>query len=37
MLIGRYDISYDFITLGTCFSMFVYIQAHFHFALMVEI
>ena len=31
MLIGG-DISNDVITLGTCFSMFVYIQAHFPFA-----
>ena len=37
MLIGGDDISYDFITLGTCFSMFVYIRACFHFALMAEI
>ena len=29
MLIGRDDISNDIITLGTCFSMFVYIRAHF--------
>ena len=27
MLIGGDDISYDVITLGTCFSMFVYIRA----------
>ena len=33
MLIGGDDISNDIITLGTCFSMFVYIHAHFHFAL----
>ena len=33
MLIGRDDISNDVITFGTCFSMFVYIRAHFHFAL----
>ena len=33
MLIGRDDISNDVITLGTCFSMFVYIHARFHFAL----
>ena len=34
MLIGEDDINNDIITLGTCFSMFVYIRAHFHFALM---
>ena len=33
MLIGRDDISNDVITFGTCFSMFVYIHAHFHFTL----
>ena len=33
MLIGEDDISNDVITLGTCFSMFVYIRAHFRFAL----
>ena len=33
MLIGRDDISNDIITLGTCFSKFVYIRARFHFAL----
>ena len=33
MLIGGDDISNDVITLGTCFSMFVYICAHFCFAL----
>ena len=33
MLIGGYDISNDVITLGTCFSMFVYIYAHFRFML----
>ena len=33
MLIGGDDISNDVITLGTYFSMFVYIYAHFHFAL----
>ena len=27
MLIGGNDISYDVVTLGTCFSMFVYIRA----------
>ena len=33
MLIGRDGISNDVITLGTCFSTFVYIRACFHFAL----
>ena len=33
MLIGRDDISNDVITLGTCFSMSVYIGARFRFAL----
>ena len=33
MLIGRDDINNDDITLGTCFSMFIYIRAYFHFAL----
>ena len=33
MLIGEDDISSDVITMGTCFSMFVYICAHFCFAL----
>ena len=33
MRIGRDDISNDIITLGTCFSKFVYIRARFHFAL----
>ena len=33
MLIGGDDISNDVITLGTCFSMFVYIRARFCFAL----
>ena len=33
MLIGKDDISNDVITFGTCFSMFVYIRAHFRFAL----
>ena len=33
MLIGGDDFSNDVITLGTCFSMFVYIRACFHFAL----
>ena len=37
MLIGGDDISYYFITLGICFSMFVYIRACFRFALMTEI
>ena len=32
MMIGWDDISNDVITLGTCFSMFVY-NVHFHFAL----
>ena len=33
MLIAGDDISDDFITLGTCFSMFVYICVRFSFAL----
>ena len=33
MLIGGDDIGNDIIIPGTCFSMFVNIQAHFHFAL----
>ena len=33
MLIGGDDISNDVITLGTCFSMFVYIRARFRIAL----
>ena len=33
MLIGGDDISNDVIIPGTCFSMFLNIQAHFHFAL----
>ena len=33
MLIGGDDISNDAITLGTCFSMFVYNRARFRFAL----
>ena len=33
MLIGQDDISNDIITLGTCFSMFVYIRTHFRFML----
>ena len=32
-LIGRDDISNDVITLGTCFSMSVYIRSRFHFVL----
>ena len=33
MPIGGDDISNDIITLGTCFSMFVYIHTCFHFML----
>ena len=33
MLIGGDDISNDVITLGTCFSMFVYIRARFRLVL----
>ena len=33
MLIGRADISNDVIALDTCFSMFLYFQACFRFAL----
>ena len=33
MLVGGDDISNGSITLGTCFSMFVYICARFHFVL----
>ena len=33
MLIGGDDISNDVISLGTCFSMFVYIRAQFRFTL----
>ena len=33
MLIGGYDISNDIITLGTFFSMFVYIRVRSYFAL----
>ena len=33
MLIGGDDVSNDVITLGTCFSMFVYICTCFHFVL----
>ena len=36
MLIAGDDISNDVITLGTCFSMFVYIRARFRFALIGE-
>ena len=33
MLIGGDDISNDVITLGTCFSVFVYLCTHFRFGL----
>ena len=33
ILIGGDDINNDDITLGMCFSMFIYIRAYFHFAL----
>ena len=33
MLIGGDDTDNDVITLGTCFSMFVYVRARFRFAL----
>ena len=33
MLIGQDDFSNDVITLGTCFSTFVYIRTHFRFTL----
>ena len=33
MLIGGDDVSNDVITLGTCFSMFVYIRTRFRFTL----
>ena len=33
MLIGGDDISNDVVTLGTCFSTFVYIRARFRFAM----
>ena len=33
MMIGRNDSSNDVITLGKCFSMFVYFRTRFHFAL----
>ena len=36
MLIGGDDISNDIITLGTCFSMFVYILTRFCFVLIGE-
>ena len=36
MLIGGGDISNGCITLGTCFSMFVYIRTCLHFALISE-
>ena len=36
MLIGGDDFSNDVITLGTCFSMFVYIRARFRFAMIGE-
>ena len=36
MLIGGDDISNDSITLGTCFSMFVYNRARFRFTLIGE-
>ena len=32
IMIGRDEISNDVVTLGTCFSMFVYIRTHFCFA-----
>ena len=35
MLIGGDDISNDVITLGTCFSIFVYIRACFRFVLII--
>ena len=35
ILISGDDISNDIITLGTCFSMFVYVRAHFRFTLIV--
>ena len=35
MLIGEDDISNGVITLAMCFSMFVYIRAHFRFILIV--
>ena len=36
LLIGGDDLSNDVITLGMCFSMFVYIRARFRFALIGE-
>ena len=36
MLIGGDDTSNDAVTLGTCFSMFVYNRTRFHFALIGE-
>ena len=36
MVIGGDDISNDIITLGKCFSVFVYIRTCFHFALIGE-
>ena len=33
MLIGGHDINNEVITLGTCFSMFLYIRTRFRFAL----
>ena len=36
MLIGGDEFRNDVITLGTCFSMFVYIRARFRFALIGE-
>ena len=37
MLIGGDDISNDVITIGTCFSMFVYIRTRFRFVLIHKI
>ena len=37
MLSGGDDISNDVITIGTCFSMFVYIRTRFRFALIHKI
>ena len=36
MLIGGDDISNDVFTLGTCFSIFVYIRACFRFVLIIR-
>ena len=36
MLTGESDITYDVLTLATCFTMFVYIRARFRFALISE-